>query len=112
MTGMTSRKVPIRRAAMSNRSYLYSHHPREKPRFRDFAEWKAYPPLAHFLLVGAGATPCRSAIWKTRKKIAIQGDARQTRPVFLAFLNWLEPQLPRAFAKAAKEARPMLLRVD
>ena len=61
---------------MSNRSYLYTYHPREKPRFRDFAEWKTEPPLAHFLLVGAGATPCRSAIWKVRKKIAIRGDAR------------------------------------
>lgn len=97
---------------MSNRSYLYTHHPREKPRFRDFAEWKTHPPLAHFLLVGAGATPCRSAIWKSRRKIAIRGDARQTRPVFLAFLDWLEPQLSGAFVTAAKEARPMLLRVD
>jgi ankyrin repeat protein len=97
---------------MSNRSYLYTYHPREKPRFRDFAEWKTDPPLAHFLLVGAKATPCRSAIWKVRKKIAIRGDARQTRPLFLAFLNWLEPQLSRDFRTAADEARSMLLRAD
>jgi hypothetical protein len=97
---------------MANRSYLYSDHPREEPRFRDFAEWKTDPPLAHLLLVGAGAMPCRSAIWKVREKIAIRGDARQTRPVFLAFLKWLEPQLPVAFRKAADEARPMLLRAD
>ena len=97
---------------MSNRSYLYTYHPREKPRFRDFAEWKTDPPLAHFLLVGAGATPCRSAIWKVRKKIAIRGDARQTRPLFLAFLNWLEPQLPKGFREDADGARAMLLRAD
>lgn len=96
---------------MSNRSYLYTYHPREEPRFRDLAEWKTDPPLAH-LLVGAKATLCRSAIWEVRKKIAIRGDARQSRPMFLAFLDWLEPQLPAAFREAADEARAMLLRVD
>lgn len=97
---------------MSNRSYLYTYHPSGKPRFRDFAEWRTDPPLAHLLLVGAKAAPCRSAIWKTRRKIAIRGDAVQARPVFLAFLDWLEPQLPKGFARAADEARPMLLRAD
>jgi ankyrin repeat protein len=102
----------LRSAGMSNRSYLYTDHPREKPRLRDFAEWKTYPPLAHFLLVGANSTPCQSAIWKGRQKIAIRGDARQTRPLFLAFLKWLEPQLPKGFRKDADEARSMLLRAD
>ena len=97
---------------MSNRSYLYTYHPREKPRFRDFAEWATDPPLAHLLLVGAEATPCRSAIWKVRENIAIRGDARQTRPVLLAFMDWLEPQLPRGYREAADRARPMLLRAD
>ncbi len=97
---------------MSNRSYLYTYHPRDEPRFRDFGEWKTDPPLAHLLLVGAGSTPCRSAIWKVRKKIAIRGDAHQARPLFLAFLNWLEPQLPKKFRIDADGARSMLLRAD
>ncbi len=97
---------------MSQRSCVFTYHPREKPQFRDFSEWKTVLPLAHFLLVGANATPCRSAIWKVRQKIAIRGDAKHTRPLFLAFLNWLEPQLPKGFRKNADKARSMLLRAD
>lgn len=98
---------------MSFRSCIYTYHPRRKPLLRDLGEWKTELPLAHFLLVGANATLCRSAIWKdVRQKIAIRGDATQTRPLFLAFLSWLEPQLPRGFRKAADESRAMLLRAD
>jgi hypothetical protein len=97
---------------MANRSYLYTHHPGEDPEYRDLAEWKVNPPVAHFLLVGANPAICSSAIWEVDAKIAIKGDATQSRPLFVAFLNWLEQQLPEDFGNASEEAKRWLTRPD
>jgi hypothetical protein len=97
---------------MANRSYLYTRHPDEEPEYRDLAEWISKPPLAHLLLVGADPSVCPSAIWEVDAKLALQGDATQSRPLFLAFLDWLEPQLPQDFGDASKDAKKLLTRPD
>ncbi|PSB55037.1 hypothetical protein [Chamaesiphon polymorphus] len=80
--------------------------------FRDIAEWKSFIPVAHLILVGENPTPCQSAIWTVEEKIAIEGDANITRPLFLKLLDWLEPQVDEGFANAAREAREYLMRAD
>lgn len=97
---------------MANRAYLYTHHPNEDPEYRDLAEWSYEVPIAHLLLVGADPAPCSSAIWQVDARIAIQGDAEQSHPVFIRFLRWLEPKLPEGFHAAAREARTFLARPD
>lgn len=97
---------------MANRSYLYTRHPGDKVEFRDIAEWNYDIPVAHLILVGANPTPCKSAIWSVDEKIAIEGDASITRPLFLRLLDWLSPQVNADFANAAKEARDHLTRPD
>ncbi|MEM1070839.1 MAG: hypothetical protein AAGI63_18180 [Planctomycetota bacterium] len=97
---------------MANRSYLYTRHTGDDVEFRDIAEWRSAVPPAYLILVGANATPCRSQIWDAEKKIAIEGDAHITRPLFLRLLDWLEPQVQESFADAAKNAREILLRTD
>lgn len=97
---------------MANRSYLYTRHIGAEVEFRDIAEWNSDIPLAHLILVGANPTPCKSAIWAVDEKIAIEGDASETRPVFLAFLEWLTPQVDSGFATSASEAREYLMRED
>ena len=64
------------------------------PAYRDVSEWPSEPPLAHLLLVGAKPTVSASAIWQVDAKIAIRGDAGQSRSLFLAFLDWLAPPTP------------------
>ena len=97
---------------MANRSYLYTRHTGDEVEFRDIAEWNYDIPVAHLILVGADPTPCKSAIWTVDEKIAIEGDARITRPLFLRLLEWLTPQVDAGFASAAKEARDYLTRAD
>ena len=97
---------------MANRSYLYTHHPDEEPAYRDVSEWAFDLPLTHLLLVGAEPTVSASAIWQVDAKIALQGNARESRPLFLAFLDWLAPQLPAGFRAAAQEAQAFLARPD
>lgn len=97
---------------MANRSYLYTHHPGEDPAYRDVSEWAGDLPLAHLLLVGADPTVSASAIWQVDAKIALQGNASESRPRFLAFLKWLAPQLPAGFRAAAQEAQAFLARPD
>ena len=97
---------------MANRSYLYTRHTGDEAEFRDIAEWNYDIPVAHLLLVGANATPCKSAIWTVGEKIAIEGDANITRPMFLQLLEWLTPQVDAGFASAAREAREYLMRAD
>lgn len=97
---------------MANRSYLYTRHTGDDVEFRDIAEWNYEVPVAHLVLVGANPTPCKSAIWTVDEKIAIEGDANITRPLFLKLLDWLEPQADAGFANAANEAREYLTRAD
>ncbi len=97
---------------MANRAYLYTHHPDDEPEYRDSAEWNYDVPLVHFLLVGANPNACSSVIWQVDEKIAIRGDASQSRALVLSFLEWLEPQLPEDFGEAAKRARAFLTRSD
>jgi hypothetical protein len=97
---------------MANRSYLYTRHRADGDEFRDLAEWNYDVPISHLLLVGADATPCKSAIWQVDEKIAIEGNAEHSRALFLAFLDWLEPQMPKQFHRDAEEARAMLNRAD
>lgn len=97
---------------MANRSYLYTYHPGDDPAHRDVAEWNFDLPLAHLLLVGAEPTVSASAIWQMDAKIALRGNARESRPLFLAFLAWLAPQLPAGFHAAAQEAQAFLARPD
>jgi len=70
---------------MANRSYLCTYHSGENPAYRDVSEWRCEPPLALLLLVEAEPTISASAIWQVDAKIAIQGDAGQSRSLFLAF---------------------------
>ncbi len=97
---------------MANRSYLYTRHTGDDVEYRDIAEWSHDVPAAHLILVGSGSTPVQSAIWTVDEKIAIDGDASQTRPTFLTLLDWLEPQVDKGFARAAAEAREYLNRPD
>jgi hypothetical protein len=97
---------------MANRSYLYSRHTGDDVEFRDIAEWNYELPPALLILVGANPVTCKSAIWTVEEKIAIEGDANISRPLFLKLLDWLEPQLDAGFANAAKEARELLTRAD
>ena len=97
---------------MANRSYLYTRHTGDEVEFRDIAEWNYDIPVAHLILVGANATPCKSAIWTVDEKIAIGGDANVTRPLFLRLLEWLIPQVDSGFVSAAKEAHEYLTRAD
>ena len=97
---------------MANRSYLYTHHPGADPAYRDVSEWAFDLPLTHLLLVGAEPTVSASAIWQVDAKIALQGNARESRPLLLAFLAWLAPQLPAGFRAAAQEAQAFLARPD
>ncbi len=97
---------------MANRSYLYTRHTGDQAEYRDTAEWNYDIPAAHLILVGAGSTPVQSAIWTVDVKIAIVGNAGEARPTFLAFLDWLEPQVDKEFKAAADEARQFLNRPD
>lgn len=97
---------------MANRSYLYMCHPGEMPMYRDVAEWADQVPLAHLLLVGVDTVVCPSAIWPVDVEIALEGHAAQSRPLFLAFLDWLAPQLPADFGEIAARVRTCLMRPD
>lgn len=97
---------------MANRSYLYTRHTGDDVEFRDIAEWSSEIPVAHLLLVGANPTLCKSAIWNVDQKIAIEADATIARPLFLKFLDWIQPQVESGFARAADEARKYLTRED
>ena len=97
---------------MANRSYLYTRHMGDDAEFRDFAEWKWDLPPAHLILVGANPVLCKSVIWTVDEKIAIEGDANLTRPLFLKFLDWLEPQVEASARDAIQESRQFLNRTD
>jgi hypothetical protein len=62
--------------------------------------------------VGANPVACKSAIWTVDHKIAIEGDAKITRPLFLKLLDWLDPQVDSATRNAINESRKFLRRTD
>jgi hypothetical protein len=98
---------------MANRSYLYTYHPNTESKYRDISEWNTSIPVSHLLLVGANPQVCESAIWEVDRPIAIEGEAPESRTLFLEFLDWLAPQFESSeFDGAVAATRQILERPD